>query len=94
MNFSANFDQYSFSSEEPSSYDSISVRSDSAPSTPKAHSVTECEEQNEQPWPRGNSESECSKDLWSDCQAETKESNDDEFLGCELLTENCVKAYS
>jgi hypothetical protein len=95
LNFSANFDQYSLSSEEPSSYDSSSVRSDSAPSTPKApRNTAESEEGNEQQWAPSNNKSECSKELWSDCQEETKESNSDEFLGCELLTENCVKAYS
>ena len=76
-----------------SSYDSSSVKSDSAPSTPIQPNSRK--EEDSDLWTRDRShKTEKPKELWPDCPQKLDKSDDEEFLGCESLNENCVKACS
>lgn len=73
------------------------MRSDSTVSTPKkCLSVAEGEDGRDA-WSvdRGQMDtSENTKELWTRRTRKNDKSEDDDYLGCEPLTENCVKACS
>lgn len=87
-------EQYSLSSEVCSSYDSSSVKSDSTPSTPTQSSSRKTEDGGGI-WTRNRDhKTDKSKELWPNCPQKSDKSDDEEYLECESLNENCVEACS
>lgn len=80
---SSDIDRYSFSSDDPTGYDSSSVKSFSTVSTSNQSPSREADDDRDSWTEKQSKKSENSKEL----------SDDDEYLGCEPLSENCVEAY-
>ncbi|XP_065216596.1 enolase-phosphatase E1 [Planococcus citri] len=91
---SINSDPYSLSSEMSSNYDSSSIQSDSTPSTPSQVNSQKKNGPENYPWNGKSHKAEKTKELWPDCPQKSDKSDDEEYLGCESLNENCVEACS